>query len=129
MNEMALDAEVALQNVAHAGGQHEQPGRHVVMVEDRHALAVRSGLQPVDAAGDEANASRQFGAHGGNEIIVEDAVVACAGAIEEAALADVDDLVEGHGCRRKPVQKAKPAQFFDLVAADFLDTEFLGKTE
>ncbi len=56
MDEAALDAEIAPQDVAHAGGQHEQARRHVLLADDRYALAVRPGLQGADPAGDEAHA-------------------------------------------------------------------------
>ncbi|WP_292127851.1 hypothetical protein, partial [Mesorhizobium sp.] len=123
MDEPALDADVAPQDVAHAGGKHKQASRHIRLPDDRHTLPLWAGLHSAHPAGDEAYGLGQFGPHRRDEVVVEDAVMAGSRAVEHSPLAHVDDLVECRGRRGKTVEEADPAQLVDLVAGDFLDTE------
>ena len=127
MDEPAFDAEVALEYVAHPRGEHEKPRGHISVSEDRHALAVRAGLDAADPAGNEAHRPGQLSAHGTDEVIVENAVVPRMRAVEDAPVAHVDDLVECHGRIAERAEKTKTAQFFDLIAGDLLDPEFPGE--
>ncbi|WP_245460523.1 hypothetical protein, partial [Mesorhizobium sp. M1A.F.Ca.IN.020.04.1.1] len=76
MDEPALDADVAPQDVAHAGGKHKQASRHIRLPDDRYTLPLRPGFHRAHPAGDEANGLGQFGPHRRDEVVVNNAVMA-----------------------------------------------------